>query len=97
MRHPRTGVEDQGADHWYALLTAVGVPPGPINDLSEAFAFAHKLGIVMTVTVPGSPTPQVANPMWMSVTPVTYRNAPPALGNADPVTTALDGVDRTVS
>ena len=87
----------QGADHWYEVLTAVGVPAGPINDLSEAFTFAQQLGIVTTVPVPGSPTPQVVNPVSLSATPVTYRSAPPSLGNADPVVTALDGVVRPVS
>ena len=90
-------LQARGADHWYAALAAVGVPAGPINDLSEAFAFARQLGIVTTVPVPGSPTPQVANPVSLSATPVTYRSAPPALGAAAPVMTALDGVVRTVS
>jgi crotonobetainyl-CoA:carnitine CoA-transferase CaiB-like acyl-CoA transferase len=90
-------LKSHGADHWYAVLTAVGVPAGPINDLSEAFAFARQLGIVTTVPVPGSPTPQVANPVSLSATPVSYRCAPPALGNADPVVTALDGGVHTVS
>ena len=90
-------LQAHGADHWYAALAAVGVPAGPINDLSEAFAFARQLGIVTTVPVPGSPTPQVANPVSLSATPVTYRSAPPALGAAAPVMTALDGVVRTVS
>ena len=71
-----------GADHWYAELTAVGVPAGPINDLAEAFTFARGLGIEATVTVPGSPTPQVANPVTLSATPVTYRNGPPRLGDS---------------
>ena len=69
-----------GADHWYARLSAVGVPAGPINDLSEAFAFARGLGIEATVAVPGSPAPQVANPVTMSATPVSYRCGPPPLG-----------------
>lgn len=73
-----------GADHWYEVLTAAGVPAGPINDLSEAFAFAQQLGIVATVPVPDSATPQVANPISLSATPVTYRCAPPTLGNGDP-------------
>jgi crotonobetainyl-CoA:carnitine CoA-transferase CaiB-like acyl-CoA transferase len=77
-------LKSHGADHWYSALTAVGVPAGPINDLSEAFAFAGQLGIVTTVPVPGSPTPQVANPVSLSATPVSYRCAPPMLGNADP-------------
>ena len=40
--------------------------------------------IVATVPVPDSATPQVANPISLSATPVTYRCAPPALGNGDP-------------
>lgn len=71
-----------GADHWYAKLTTVGVPAGPINDLSEAFTFARGLGIDAAVQVPGSPAPQVANPVTMSATPVRYRSGPPALGDS---------------
>jgi crotonobetainyl-CoA:carnitine CoA-transferase CaiB-like acyl-CoA transferase len=68
-----------GADHWYHALTAVGVPVGPINDLSEAFVFAEELGIEAVVQMPDGPTPQVANPITLSATPVTYRNSPPPL------------------
>jgi len=77
-----------GADHWYTLLTGVGVPAGPINDMPEAFAFADKLGLAATVSIPGSPAPQVANPISMSATPPTYRSAPPRLGAGDPTETA---------
>ena len=73
-------MKKNGADHWYSVLTAASVPAGPINDLSEAFAFADELGIEATVPVPGSSTPQVANPITLSATPVTYRSGPPALG-----------------
>ncbi|MDH6197010.1 crotonobetainyl-CoA:carnitine CoA-transferase CaiB-like acyl-CoA transferase [Mycobacterium frederiksbergense] len=71
---------DHGADHWYDILTAVGVPAGPINDMAEAFTFAEKLGLEVTVPVPGSSTPQVANPVSLSATPPQYRSAPPRLG-----------------
>lgn len=71
-----------GAEHWYTTLTSAGVPAGPINDLSEAFAFAERLGIAATVQVPGSPAPQVANPVTLSATPVTYRCGPPVLGDS---------------
>jgi crotonobetainyl-CoA:carnitine CoA-transferase CaiB-like acyl-CoA transferase len=71
---------NHGADHWYGVLTAVGVPAGPINDMAEAFTFAEKLGLAVTVPVPGSSTPQVANPVSLSATPVQYRSAPPRLG-----------------
>ncbi|MBU8807506.1 CaiB/BaiF CoA transferase family protein [Mycolicibacterium goodii] len=74
-----TALKAHGADHWYRALTAVGVPAGPINDLSEAFAFARELGIEAVVQMPDGPTPQVANPISLSATPVTYRNSPPPL------------------
>jgi len=69
-----------GADHWFTTLTEVGVPAGPINDLAEAFDFARRLGLEPEVAVPDSPTPQVANPIRLSATPVSYRSGPPALG-----------------
>lgn len=75
-----TALQNHGADHWYAVLTAASVPAGPINDLAEAFAFARELGLEATVPVPGTSTPQVANPITLSATPVTYRSGPPRLG-----------------
>jgi crotonobetainyl-CoA:carnitine CoA-transferase CaiB-like acyl-CoA transferase len=72
----------RGADHWYTALTGLGVPAGPINDMAEAFAFADALGLKPTVTIPGSPTPQVANPITLSATPPTYRCPPPRLGQS---------------
>lgn len=73
----------EGADHWYRVLNAAGVPAGPINDIAEAFDFARRLGLQPTVAVPGSGTAQVANPISMSATPVTYRLAPPALDGSE--------------
>lgn len=69
----------RGADHWHDVLNRAGVPAGPINDLAEAFAYAEQLGLGPIVTVPGTATPQVANPVSLSATPVTYRSGPPAL------------------
>ena len=59
--------------------TSVGAPAGPINDMAEAFTFSEKLGLNATVAVPGSRTPQVANPVSLPVTPPQYRCAPPRL------------------
>lgn len=72
-----------GADHWYEVLNKAGVPAGPINDVAEAFDFARRLGLQPTVVVPGSATAQVANPISLSVTPVTYRLAPPPLDGSE--------------
>lgn len=69
----------RGADHWHRVLNEAGVPAGPINDLAEAFAYAERLGLSPVAPVPGSATPQVANPVGLSATPVTYRLAPPRL------------------
>lgn len=75
-------LREKNADDWYDTLTAVGVPAGPINDIAEAFRFAERIGLDVAVTVPGSPEPQVANPISMSKTPVVYRNGPPRLGQS---------------
>ena len=74
----------RGADHWYAVLTEAGVPAGPINDVAEAFAYAQSLGLAPAVPVPGSTTPQVANPVTLSASPVSYRLTPPALAPPEP-------------
>jgi crotonobetainyl-CoA:carnitine CoA-transferase CaiB-like acyl-CoA transferase len=71
----------RGADDWYHALTAAGVPCGPINDVHGAFDLAASLGLEPVVAVPGSPVPQVANPLRMSATPPTYRTPPPAVGS----------------
>jgi crotonobetainyl-CoA:carnitine CoA-transferase CaiB-like acyl-CoA transferase len=80
--HLEAALAAHGADHWYAVLTAVGVPCGPINDLADAVDLAAGLGLQPIVAVPGTSVPQVANPLRMSATPPTYRTAPPALGSS---------------
>jgi crotonobetainyl-CoA:carnitine CoA-transferase CaiB-like acyl-CoA transferase len=81
-------LRNAGADHWSALLSACGVPAGPVNTLDEAFAFADRLGLPTVVDIDAgrdgsrrrSPARQVANPIAMSETPVQYRLPPPRLG-----------------
>jgi crotonobetainyl-CoA:carnitine CoA-transferase CaiB-like acyl-CoA transferase len=67
------------ADHWFGLLTPLGVPCGPVNDLAGAFALAESLGLRPTVDVGGLDL--VANPIRLSATPPTYRLPPPGLGD----------------
>ena len=73
-----------GADHWQRLLTAVGVPCGPINSIPDAFALAERLGLdpVHLLDDPRRSTSntQVANPVRYSATPPAYRTAPPSVG-----------------
>ncbi|HUW36630.1 MAG TPA: CaiB/BaiF CoA-transferase family protein [Rhodocyclaceae bacterium] len=68
---------------WVAALEGAGVPCGPINRLDEVFADpqvqARGLRIELPHEIAGS-VPLVANPIRLSGSPVTYRNAPPTLG-----------------
>ena len=41
----------QTADHWYQVLSAHGIPCGPVNDIAEAFAMANALGLGARITV----------------------------------------------
>jgi len=75
-------LREQPADHWFTVLSGLGVPCGPINDLGQAFALAERLGLdpVAEITDDGrDPVRTVANPITMSATPATYRSAPPRL------------------
>lgn len=75
-------LREQPADHWFEVLSQLGVPCGPINDLGQAFALADRLGLapVHEVAEPGrAPVPTVAHPITLSRTPATYRTPPPRL------------------
>ncbi|MCO8171042.1 CoA transferase [Pseudomonas sp. 21LCFQ02] len=68
---------------WVAELEAVGVPCGPINDLAQVFADPQVLARELAISLPhalGGQVPLVASPIRLSETPVTYRHAPPLLG-----------------
>ncbi|MFI7700322.1 CaiB/BaiF CoA transferase family protein [Nonomuraea sp. NPDC049480] len=71
-------LRERPADEWFELLTAAGVPCGPINDLAAAFALAEDLGLEPAVELGG--VGQVANPIRLSATPPAYRLPPPGLG-----------------
>lgn len=74
----------EGAEHWRRVLTKRGVPCGPVNDLGAAFDLAESLGLdpVARIQDPRRPEPTVTvtNPLRMSLTPPTYRCAPPDVG-----------------
>jgi crotonobetainyl-CoA:carnitine CoA-transferase CaiB-like acyl-CoA transferase len=70
------------AADWTAALLARRVPAGQVNDLGAAFAFAEQIGLDPTVAIPrddGSTVSLTRNPIRLSATPATYRNAPPRL------------------
>ena len=68
---------------WLAALEAAKVPCGAINNLAQAFDDPQVQAREMTVALPHPLTDGlrlVASPMKLSATPVTYRHAPPLLG-----------------
>ena len=66
------------AAEWFDLLTPLGVPCGPVNDVAGAFELATRLGLSPTVQLDGLDV--VANPIGLSRTPPEYRRRPPRLG-----------------
>lgn len=86
---------------WIALLEDKAVPCGPINTIAQAFDDPQVRARGLRVEMPRdagdgiAAVAGVANPMRLSATPVTYRNAPPALGqHTDEVLREL-GLDAT--
>ena len=71
---------------WIALLQDKAVPCGPINTIAEAFKDPQVKARGILKQLPRNAgdgiahIATVANPMRLSATPVTYRSAPPALG-----------------
>lgn len=73
---PRTAAE------WAEDLTAARVPAGVVNDIAGAFSLAASLGLGPIVELPredGETVRLTRNPIGLSVTPPTYRSAPPVL------------------
>lgn len=71
-------------DHWINGLEKNGVPCGPVNNLEQVFENPQVLSRDMKINVPhtdaNTPIDLVGNPVKLSKTPVTYRTAPPTLG-----------------
>ena len=68
---------------WLNALAERGVPAGPVNDLREVLTNAHakERNLVQFVTNgAGDRVPTVSNPVSFGATPVSYRLAPPLLG-----------------
>jgi crotonobetainyl-CoA:carnitine CoA-transferase CaiB-like acyl-CoA transferase len=69
------------AAEWQDRLSAARVPAGVVNDVTEAFALAERLGLDMVVGDPGGPR-QAADPIRLQDAPPTYRTRPPRLGSS---------------
>jgi crotonobetainyl-CoA:carnitine CoA-transferase CaiB-like acyl-CoA transferase len=71
----------RGAEEWFELLTAAGVPCGPINTIDVGFATASRFGLdpVVEVGEGDRALPTTRHPIRFSGTPVDYRLPPPEL------------------
>jgi crotonobetainyl-CoA:carnitine CoA-transferase CaiB-like acyl-CoA transferase len=74
----------RGAEEWSQMLEAAGVPCGPVRTIDEVFedpqALARELVVDQISDHLAAPVRTVASPIRLSRTPVSYRLAPPALG-----------------
>ncbi len=71
----------KGALEWFELLTAAGVPSGPINTIDGGFAMAERFGLdpVVEVGEGERAIPTTRHPIRFSETPAQYRLPPPDL------------------
>jgi crotonobetainyl-CoA:carnitine CoA-transferase CaiB-like acyl-CoA transferase len=70
------------AREWFDLLSAAGVPCGPINDVAGGVTFARELGLdpVIEVGTGENAVPMIRHPITFSRTPPRHELPPPALG-----------------
>lgn len=69
-------------DQWLSVFEAAQVPCGPINNIAEALAMPQVAEREMVVVLPKNDTKisVLGSPIKLSATPVSYRTAPPDLG-----------------
>ena len=66
---------------WFRVITAAGVPCGPINTVDAGVRFAEEVGLepVVQVGTADDAVPSVRNPIRFSATSADYRLPPPRL------------------
>lgn len=73
----------RSTQEWVQVLERSGVPCGPVNTLDQVFEDPQVLarGMKQSVQHPSlGDVPTVGNPIRLKLTPVSYRTAPPLLG-----------------
>jgi crotonobetainyl-CoA:carnitine CoA-transferase CaiB-like acyl-CoA transferase len=70
------------ASEWFRLLSAAGVPCGPINSIDGGVKLARELGLnpVVEVGEGEDMIPMIRNPITFSLTPARHTLPPPTLG-----------------
>jgi len=85
--------------HWLEGLERLGVPCGPMNTIDKTFADPQVRHRGMQIALPHPQAGDgavrlIGNPIKLSDTPVTYRRAPPTLGqHTDEVLEEFLGLD----
>jgi crotonobetainyl-CoA:carnitine CoA-transferase CaiB-like acyl-CoA transferase len=77
-------VARESSEYWIKNLESRGVPCGPVNTVDQVFADPQVKARGMAVPLPhpasGADVKLIASPLRFSDTPVSYRRAPPTLG-----------------
>jgi crotonobetainyl-CoA:carnitine CoA-transferase CaiB-like acyl-CoA transferase len=70
------------ANEWFRLLSAAGVPCGPINNVEGGVTFAQEIGLnpVVQVGSGDDAVPMIRHPITFSRTPARHELPPPTLG-----------------
>ena len=105
VRELEEALSARPAAEWVGMFQAAGIPSGVVNDISEAFGLAEQVGLTPAVRVTHAsstawtasepdPAAQIADPMRLSRTPVSYRLPPPRLGEHSAEVESELGLDR---
>ena len=72
----------KSANEWFRLLTAAGVPCGPINSVEGGVTFAREIGLnpIVEVGIGDNAVPMIRHPISFSLTPPRHELPPPSLG-----------------
>jgi crotonobetainyl-CoA:carnitine CoA-transferase CaiB-like acyl-CoA transferase len=72
----------KSANEWFRLLSAAGVPCGPINSVEGGVTFAREIGLnpIVEVGVGDNAVPLIRHPISFSLTPPRHKLPPPSLG-----------------
>ena len=78
-------IKKQPIAYWVEGLVGVNVPCSPINNIDQVFADPQVESRGMKLAMPHNLAPEgqvelIASPMKLSASPVSYRHAPPQLG-----------------
>jgi formyl-CoA transferase/CoA:oxalate CoA-transferase len=91
----------QPADHWLEQLKQTGIPVGPINTIAETLAHPQHRArnfIVELQHPTAGLVKSMGNPIRLSETPVSYRLAPPTLGqHTDDILAELGYNNNTIA